>query len=224
MDAVVVDRDEHVEPLGAAGLHRAGKADIGQCLADRLGGADRHRERIGFWWVEVEHEVGDPIRPIDAHQGGVILDRTLVGEPQQRPAVVAQRVRHVPLRRLGPPAHRAHPVGRVLRHVLLHEGFLAAMDADDRQRPVLEHGKDPVADGVEVVHEVTLRRTGAIEKGCVQVRQRDAIAGFVVGLRGHREPDANTRSLERLAICRMARNLHRPPSSDRASQTREPMR
>ena len=134
---LVVDRDEHVQSLGAAGLHRAGQADIGQGLANRVGGPNRHREGIGFGRVEVEHQVRDVVRPVGAHQGGVILDRALVGEPQQRPPVVAQRVRHVPLRRLRPPLHGADPVRRVLRHVLLHERFLAAMDADHRQRPVL---------------------------------------------------------------------------------------
>ena len=104
-----VDRDEDVEPLGAARLHRTVKADVGQRLADRMGGADRHRERIGVRRIEIEHEVGDPIRPIDAHERRVILDRTLVGEPEQRAPVVAQRIRHVPLRRFGPPARPCAP-------------------------------------------------------------------------------------------------------------------
>ena len=75
----------------------------------------------------------------------VVLDGALVGEPQQRATVVAQRVGHLALRRLGPQLHRAHPRRRVLRDVLLHERFLAAVDPDHRQRPVLELGKDPVA-------------------------------------------------------------------------------
>ena len=69
---------------------------------------------------------------------------------EQRSPVVAQRIRHVPVRRLRPHAHRPHPWRRVLRHVLVHEGFLAPMDADDRQRPVLEHWQDPIPDAVEV--------------------------------------------------------------------------
>ena len=36
-------------------------------------------------------------------------------------------------------------VGRVLGHVLLHERLLAAVDADDRQRPIRQHRDDPVA-------------------------------------------------------------------------------
>ena len=50
------------------------------------------------------------------------------------------------------------------------------MDADDRQWPVLEDGEDPIPDTVEVLHQVTLRRAGAVEEGRVQVRQRDAVA------------------------------------------------
>ena len=50
------------------------------------------------------------------------------------------------------------------------------MDADDRQRPVLEHREDPIPDGVEVLDQVPLRRAGAVEQGLVEVRQRDALA------------------------------------------------
>ena len=124
--------------------------------------------------VEVEHQMRRSIGTIGAHQRRVVLDGPLVGEPQQRPAVVAQRVGHLALRRLGPQRHRAHPVRRVLRHVLLHERVLAAMHADHRQRPVAEHGQDAVRHGVEVVDEVALRRAGAVEQRLIEVGERDA--------------------------------------------------
>ena len=88
--------------------------------------AGRGRARGGSAWSS----------SIGADQRRVVLDRPLVGEPQQRAPVVAQRVRHLALRGLRPELHGAHPVRRVLRHVLLHERLLAAMDADHRERPV----------------------------------------------------------------------------------------
>ena len=39
----------------------------------------------------------------------------------------------------------------------LKKGLLAPLHADDRQRPILEAGKDSVPDRVEVLHEVALR-------------------------------------------------------------------
>ena len=59
--------------------------------------------------------------------------------------VVAQRVRHLPLRALGPEPHRGDPVRRVLGDVLLHERLLPAVHPDHRQRPVRQHRQDAVA-------------------------------------------------------------------------------
>ena len=145
-----------------------------------------HRERVRVRRVEVEHQVRHAVGTLDAHEGRVVLDGALVGEPQQRAAVVAQRVGHVPLRRLGPQLHRAHPRRRVLRDVLLHEGFLAAVDPDHRQRPVFEHGKDPVAHRVQVVHQVPLGRVGAVEQRLVEVGQRHPVPLFTTVLGAHR--------------------------------------
>jgi hypothetical protein len=176
---LVVDRDEHVQPLGAAGLHRSGEPDIGQRLAHRMSGSDRHRERIGLRRVEVEHQVGDAIRPIDAHQGGVILDRPLVGEPQQRPAVVAQRVRHVPVRRLGP-----HAVTVRTQSGVYFGTFFCMKASWPRCTRMTDSGRSSSTGRirsrtrVEVLHQVPLRRAGSVEQGLVQVRQRNALAFF----------------------------------------------
>src|SRR6266436_138642 len=77
-----------------------------------------------------------PVQAPGADQGRVILDRPLVGEPQQRPAIVAERVLNLATRGLRPLRDRAYPGRRVLGEVLLHEGVLAAQHPDDRQRPV----------------------------------------------------------------------------------------
>ena len=46
------------------------------------------------------------------------------------------------------------------------------MDADDRQRPVLQCGDDPVANGVEVLHQRSLGRVRAVEERLVEVGER----------------------------------------------------
>ena len=156
---VVVDRHEDVHALGAAGLHRAGEPDVVERLAHEVGdataianaspsGGSRSSTRCVTW-------SGRSAR----HERGVVLDRALVREPEQRAPVVAQRVRDVALRRLGP-ARRPSCTqsGVYFGHVLLHERLLAAVHADHRQRPVLEHGDDAVAHRVEVVDEVALGR------------------------------------------------------------------
>src|SRR3546814_9451664 len=66
-------------------------------------------------------------------------DGALVREPQQRLAVVAERVGDLALRRLGPQVDGANEVRRVLRDVLLHERLLPAVHPDHRQRRSEEH-------------------------------------------------------------------------------------
>ena len=176
---------EHVHALGAARLHRALQTDIGQGLAHQVGRPDSHREGVGVGRVEIEHEMGHTVGTGRQHEGRVVLHGALVGEPDQRAAVVAQRVRHVPLRRLGPELHRGHPRRRVLRDVLLHEGVPATVDADDRQRPVLQRGDDPLAHAVEVVDEVPLGGAGTVEQRLVEVGQGHAGPGCVAAPSTH---------------------------------------
>jgi len=59
------------------------------------------------------------------------------------------------------------------------------MDADHRQRAVLEYREDPVADRVEVLHEIALHRIGSIEERLVQVRQRHTVACLTCARRVH---------------------------------------
>ena len=161
--------------FGSAGLDRALQSHLGERLADQAGCPDGHREGVSVGRVEVEHEVRDAVGTVGAHQGRVVFHRSLVGEPQQHAAVVAQRVGHFPLRSLRPELHRAHPVGRVLGDVLLHEGFLTAVDPDHRQRPSLQLRDDPIANAVQVVDQVTLARVRAVEQRLVEVGQRHAV-------------------------------------------------
>ena len=100
----------------------------------------------------------------------------LIGEPQQGPAVVAERVRDLPLGCLGPHRDGLHPLRRVARQVLLHECWLAGPDADHGQRPVPQCWQDRIAHHVEVVDQMALCRTGTIEKLLVEVAQRHPVA------------------------------------------------
>jgi hypothetical protein len=186
---LVVDRDEHVDALGPARLHGALEPQLVERLVDQVGDADDQPEVAALGRIEVDHQVGDAVGPVDPQQGRVVLDGPLVGEPQQRAAVVADGVGHVALGGLGPEAHRADPVGRVLGDVLLHERLLPAVHPDHRQRPVLQDGHDAIAHLVEVVDQIALRRVGPVEQRLVEVGELDPLAlltGVALALgRGH---------------------------------------
>jgi hypothetical protein len=87
----------------------------------------------------------------------------------------------VALRRLRPQRDRAHPVGGVLRDVLLHERLLVPLDPDHRERAIGQHRDDPAGDGVEVVDELAFRRTGVSEERLVEVGQLDAVTRLGLG-------------------------------------------
>jgi hypothetical protein len=72
----------------------------------------------------------------DAEERDVVFHGTLISEPQQCPAVIAQGVRDFPPRSIGPDLRSGDPLRRVLGKVLLHEWRLTGSDADDRQRPI----------------------------------------------------------------------------------------
>ena len=124
--------------------------------------------------VEVEHEMGRAVQRRSQDQRRVVLDRALVGEPQQRAAVVAQRVVHLALRGLGPDRDgRAPSPGVYFGHVLLHErgpgrGSTRITDSGRSRSPAMIG----VAHRVQVVDEVALGRAGAVEQRLVEVGQR----------------------------------------------------
>ncbi len=166
------DRNEHVHALRSAGLGHTDQAGIGQGLAHQVGRADRRPERVPLRRVEVQDQIAGVVPVAGAHQGRVVLHRALVGEPEQCPAVVAQRVGHLALGGLRPHRHGLDPVRRVLRHVLLHERLLAAQHPHHRQRPVAQAGDDPVPHGVQVLDEIPLGRVGPVEQRLVEIGQR----------------------------------------------------
>ena len=105
-----VDRDEHVHALGAARLDRALAGRRRRAPGGRGGRREPpSRSVVAVGRVEVEHEVGHAVGTVGAHQRRVVLDGALVREPQQRAPVVAQRVGHLALRRLGPDGRPCAP-------------------------------------------------------------------------------------------------------------------
>ena len=133
---------------------------------------------IGARRVEVEHEMRGVVESVGEPERRVVLDGPLVGEPQQRPTVVAERVGDGALRSRCPERDRGHPIRRVLRHVLLHERRLIAGRPDDGQRSVTQHGQQPIAHTIEVVDELPLGGAGTLVQRLIQVRQLDPIANF----------------------------------------------
>ena len=175
----IVDRYEDVNSLGAAGLHRSRQTAVRQGLTDQMRDRDDGGEVVVGGWIEVEHHMGGPVDVVGKAERRVILDRALVAEPQQSSAVIAQRVVHLPLRRLGPYRHRLHPVRGVFRHVLLHERLLVAQHPEHGERSTGKPGKHPVRDRVEIVHQVALGGTGVRAQRLVEVGELDPGALFV---------------------------------------------
>src|SRR5664280_290504 len=156
-------------------------------------------------------------------QGGVVFDRALVREPQQRAAVVAERVGNLAPRRLGPDCDRPHPFRGVLRHVLLHERRLARPHPDHRQRPSGQHRKDAVVDRVQIVDEFALGRLlVAADEWLIEVGQLDAGPRFHLSLTTHWRSLVNDmlRTVTRTATLTTGRTTRRRwgiPGRDRRS-------
>ena len=112
------------------------------------------------------------------HEGRVVLDRTLIGQPEQRAPVLADRIGDRSLRRLGPERHPRDPVGGVARQVLLHERRLPGPDPHHRQHPSRQAGEQPVRHGVEIVHQLALGHLRPVEQGLIEVGQLDPCAAF----------------------------------------------
>ena len=127
--------------------------------------------------------MGGAVPAVGANQRRVVLDRTLVGEPQQRATIVAERVGHVTLRRLGPQRHRTHPRWGVPGNVLLHERCLTADHPDHRQRAAVQHRDDPVTDRVQVVHQIPLGCLGPVEQRLVEVGQGHPVPHLIAAHR-----------------------------------------
>ena len=162
-----VDRHEDVHALGAARLHRAGEAGARRAPRARArpprrrprtrapAGGSRSSTR---WRRAVE---------CAARQRRVVLDRALVGEPQQRPPVVAQRVGARRASTSRPTsATVATQSGVYFGRFFCMNGACPRPHPDHRQRPVAQHREDAVGDRVEVVDEVAAwsprpRRTAA---------------------------------------------------------------
>ena len=176
-------RDDDVQALRTAGLDGRGQPGAGQRLTDEPRRGDGHAERRALRRVEVEDQLRCVI-VAQADQGRVVLDRALVGEPQQRPAVVAQGVGDVALGGVRPDGGPRDPLRGVAGQVLLHERRLARPHAHDRERPLLQLRQDPVGHRVEVVDDLALGDAGAVEGGGVEAAQRDALARLP-GFLGH---------------------------------------
>jgi hypothetical protein len=133
---------------------------------------------------------------IGPEQRRVVFDGALVGEPEQRSAVVAQRIGDLTLRALRPHLHRRHPIRGVLRNVLLHERCLTTQDAHHRQRAVPQLKDHALTDRIEVVNEIAFARPGAIEQLLIEVREPNALSYLVGAHRFIVHPTARGRAAE----------------------------
>ena len=173
LDGGVADRDDDVQPLGPARLDRAREARPVQRPRTSRATATTVGEFRSLRRVQVEHQGRRMQRVVDAEEGHVVLDRPLVGQPEQGPPVVAEHLVHLSVGRLRPHRHGADPVGGALHHVLLHERGRTGPHALDRQRPPGEQGHDPVGEGVRVVDEIALGHLEAVAQRLVEAGQPD---------------------------------------------------
>lgn len=213
-------RHEHVHALGTARLHRSRQAGVGQRLPDETSGADGQAERVPVRRVDVEHQMRGLVPMPDAHQRQVVFHGALIGEPQQRTAVVAQRVRHLAPGRLRPQPYPRHPRRGVFRQVLLHERGLAAQHPHDRQRPIRQVRHEPLPDGVQVVDQVALGRLRPLEQRLVEVGERNPVADLTAAHADHL-PDG--RYLARRCSC-IASARRRPLRRGRGGGADSPAR
>ena len=167
----VVDRHEHVNSLRAACLYGTGQPAVRKCLTYQMRDRDHGGEVIVSGWVEIEHHVRGSVDVVGQAQRRVVLDGALIGQPEQGPPIVAQRVVHLPFGGLRPYRNGLDPLRRVLRHVLLHEGRLPAQNPQHGEWPTRQPWQHPVCDSVQVVHQVALAGTGVRAQRLVQVGQ-----------------------------------------------------
>src|SRR5215211_5140822 len=111
-------------------------------------------------------------------KGHVIFDRSLIGKPEQRRAVIAQGVRNFPSRRFSPDRYPGHPFRCIARQVLLHERRLARANPDHRERSTLKARNDPSRYCLEVVDQIALGRAGAVKELLIKVSERNAVSIF----------------------------------------------
>ena len=62
---------------------------LGQCLPIELGSLDDHGRGRSLGRIKIKNQVSEADSSDDSEEGDVILHRTLVGELEQRPPVVA---------------------------------------------------------------------------------------------------------------------------------------
>ena len=104
-----LEGDEDMQSFGSAGLRRTRQPCVVQYALHEPGRTNSQGEAggsiLGGRRIQVEHQMGLPVPAIPPHQGGVVLDRPLVGEPHQGAPVY-------PPARTGSPAWRSRPRSR----------------------------------------------------------------------------------------------------------------
>ena len=174
-------RYDDVDALRAAGLDQRRHAHVAERLPHQQRAVDRARRKRRSPRAGRGRRPGASGRRTHApEQGRVVLDRALVGEPQQGLPVVAHGIVDHPLPVLGRDVERRDRRGGVRRQVLLHERRLAAQHPDHAQRAPGEHRHEPVRDSVQVVDQVALAGAGVGEQRLVEIGQPDA-GPFLLG-------------------------------------------
>ena len=171
------DRDEHVDPVGAARLHVGVELEPLELLADQVRDADREREAV-VRRVEVEeHEVGT-VGLVDARVPGVHVDAVHLHHPEHGLGRVDEREVDEPrlaLARVGAEGACRDPGGHPLRRLLLEVRLAAhaVRRALHRERAVAEVRDEYRRDRAVVLEQVLLRDPLVGEEDAFRAREAD---------------------------------------------------
>ena len=171
------DRDEHVDPVGAARLDVGVELEPLELLADQVGDADREREAaVGRVEVE-EHEVR-AVGLVDAGVPRVHVDAVHLHHPEHGLRRVEEREVDEPrpaLARVGAEGAGRNPGGHPLRRLLLEVDVTvrAVREALHRERAVAEVRDEHRRDRAVVLEQVLLRDSLVGEEDAFRAREAD---------------------------------------------------
>ena len=173
------DRDEHVNPVGAARLDVGLELEPIELLADQVGDADRERE-AAVWRVEVEEHEVRAVRLVDARVPGVHVDAVHLHHPEHRLRRVDEREVDQPrlalaAARIGAVGARRDPGGHPLRRLLLEVDVPghSVGRALHRERPVAQVRDEHRRDCAVVLEQILLRDPFVGKQDAFRAREAD---------------------------------------------------
>src|SRR2546425_4522910 len=177
------ERHDDVQARAAGGLDKALEPQCAQRVADDARAADDASPRHLLARIEVEHESVGMLDVVDDAVPGVDFEDAHLHETDDSGNIGGDEIFPELLLLLN--AYSLERRGRPHLGVLHVEALRAQPfgAANERQRPALHVGHDPVADALVIAREVELREAELRVDHAVRVRDADAAHDVVVGRR-----------------------------------------